>query len=197
MRIAITRPVEHATPRALFKTTVLRPASDYGQPGLEELREQTVRLLSFAEVPTETFGAQLAFNTLSGTPGDPAEGAALDARVCDETRHLLSWDRQRLALRFLTVPVFHGHGVQVHLRTRSPATLAGLNQLLSSSEFFGPPVPATEVTTLGVSCESAIVVSEPADDGLGGFWIWAVAGEVDSRTARLAVTLSGLAGGSV
>ena len=37
---------------------VIRPAADFGEPGLEELREQTIRLLSFADLPLETFGTQ-------------------------------------------------------------------------------------------------------------------------------------------
>ena len=33
---------------------VLRPAADFGQDGIEELREQTVRLLNFSEIPSAT-----------------------------------------------------------------------------------------------------------------------------------------------
>lgn len=171
--------------------TVLRPASDYGQPGIEELREQTVRLLGFADVPTETFGAQLAFNVLRevapSTDGPPAE-----TRVREDIRRILDWDRQRIAVRCLTVPVFYGHGMQLHLTTRQPGTLGDIRLALATSSFFGPPVPAARATPLLVAADSATVVAEPVEDGLGGFWIWAVAGEAGARWATMAVRLSNL-----
>src|SRR5438876_4296659 len=46
--------------------TVLQPASERGNPGVDELQEQTVNLLNFQEFETKVFNAQLAFNILSG-----------------------------------------------------------------------------------------------------------------------------------
>ena len=49
--------------------TILAPASDRGRAGVEELRKQTVQLLSFQSVDENLFGAQLSFNLLAGTLG--------------------------------------------------------------------------------------------------------------------------------
>jgi len=42
--------------------TVLEPASEHGQKGMDELHEQTVNLLSFQELPKTVFDTQIAFN---------------------------------------------------------------------------------------------------------------------------------------
>jgi aspartate-semialdehyde dehydrogenase len=191
--------VEQAVGVEQATATVLRPASDYGKDGVEELREQTVRLLSFAEVPQKTFGAQLAFNTLPVPPAEiRATGVApsLEERISAETRQLLGWDRDRLALRMVTVPVFHGHGIQLNLRTRSDATLAEIERILRSSPFFGPPVAAPQATPLVAGSEIGVVVAKPTDDGLGGYWVWVVAGEVELYSASLAAKLAGESGRS-
>ena len=89
-----------------------------------------------------------------------------------------------------TLPVFYGHGLQLHLRTRASTSLDELRQTLSSSPFFAPPQAANEVTPLLVATESCLRVAEPVEDGIGGFWIWAAAGEAGARAAQLAARLS-------
>ena len=42
--------------------TVMEPASEHGQKGMDELHEQTVNLLSFQELPKNVFDTQVAFN---------------------------------------------------------------------------------------------------------------------------------------
>jgi len=44
--------------------TVFEPVSEQGRRGMDELHEQTVNLLSFQSMPTQVFGAQVAFNML-------------------------------------------------------------------------------------------------------------------------------------
>src|SRR4051812_17693149 len=44
--------------------TILAPASERGNAGVDELQEQTVNLLNFQQVENKIFGGQLAFNVL-------------------------------------------------------------------------------------------------------------------------------------
>src|SRR5262249_17977042 len=44
--------------------TILEPASERGNAGVDELQEQTVSLLNFQEVEKKVFSGQLAFNVL-------------------------------------------------------------------------------------------------------------------------------------
>src|ERR1022692_4217390 len=44
---------------------IFEPASERGTPGVEELQQQTVGLLSFKSMPKKIFDAQLSFNMLA------------------------------------------------------------------------------------------------------------------------------------
>jgi aspartate-semialdehyde dehydrogenase len=93
---------------------VMRPASDFGEAGLEELREQTVHLLRFEPIPTDVFGRQLAFNVLPEHlfPDDERESTS---RVARETRALMALPDLPMALTVALVPLFFGHAISAHL----------------------------------------------------------------------------------
>lgn len=167
---------------------VLRPAADFGDRGVEELREQVVGLLRFDAVRSEVLGGQLAFNVLPyASAGDAPR--RIEALVSTELVKLFGWDRPRLALRTVVVPVFHGHGVQLRLRLRAPATPDEVAESLAAAGLLGAAAKsqAVEKTPLEIAGERRTVVAEIVEDGLAGFWIWAVAGEVQARGAELAV----------
>ncbi len=169
---------------------IVRPASDFGDEGVDELREQTVRLLNFAQVPRNVFGRQLAFNVIpqSVLSGDEQ---VLARRVRDEVMELLGWPTCRLALSMLTVPVFYGHGVQLRVRLGDGVLPAAVCETLSAHGLIVAAAGnGSAVTPLDVSSERATVVADVGDDGLGGAWIWAIAGETQARAAELAVRLA-------
>ncbi len=173
--------------------TVLRPAADHGDAGLDELRQQTVSLLSFAEIPTDTFGSQLAFNVI---PSLSPEGAGLEGRIASELQTLLGWDRPRATLCFATVPVFHGHFVRMRVRAAGGADADEVRQLLAAVHGLGAdsatPPPTTPVEVVG---EGRVALFEVADDGLGGIWLSAVAGESGERRALYSVAFAEQAAG--
>src|SRR5579863_1508671 len=45
--------------------TILEPASEQGQKGMDELHQQTVNLLSFQPLPKDLFDTQVAFNLVA------------------------------------------------------------------------------------------------------------------------------------
>ncbi|MCP3978959.1 MAG: hypothetical protein GY716_06450 [bacterium] len=166
---------------------VLRPAADFGAAGTEELQSQTVRLLNFAELPLDVFGKQLAFNVLpqqlAGAAGD-----AVQRRVERDVATLLGRETSPLAARLLTVPLFHGHAIQLRVALSNATDAAAVSEALQTS----PNVDAgTDAPTpLDVAGETLTKLGEVADDGQGGFWIWCAAGETDSRGGRHAVQLA-------
>jgi len=169
---------------------VLRPAADYGQAGVDELRQQTVRLLNFVEMPVETFGRQLAFNIV------PEQGLSCsvpgqEALIGRQVAELLGWDRERLALRFLAAPLFYGHAMELRLRTPNGAGLDEVREALREAGLepqagAGPLIS----TPMDVADERVIRVGDLSVDGLGGVWLWAVAGRSGTRAAELAVDLA-------
>lgn len=161
---------------------VLRPAADFGKDGIDELREQTVRLLNFSEILSPTFGKQLAFNVIpqSRLACDPPD---LDASIAGDLTELLGWDRARLTMRMLTVPVFYGHSIQLRVRFEQSVPLSRVEELL-------PRDAVRPATPLDLSGERETSIYEVSEDGLGGFWLMAVAGETDDRGAEHAVRLA-------
>jgi aspartate-semialdehyde dehydrogenase len=161
---------------------ILRPATDFGEQGVDELREQTIRLLSFSEVPTATFGRQLAFNIIPQAELADHE-PHVESRIAREAAELLGWTAPRLAVRLLAAPIFHGHALQLHLRLRAEAGPQRLCDLLGE-------VGQVGAGATPLDADERVRVSDPAADGLGGFWIWVVAGEIAGRGAERAVQLA-------
>ena len=95
---------------------VFEPASERGKKGLDELRQQTVGVLSFQKLKMDVFDAQLGFNMLAryGEEAlEPLEG--VEQRI---VRHLASLLALYPAipmpsLRLIQAPVFHGHSFSV------------------------------------------------------------------------------------
>jgi aspartate-semialdehyde dehydrogenase len=171
---------------------VLCPASDFGEPGIEELREQTVRLLSFAAVPVHTFGRQLAFNVIPHGVLPPDAAGIEERRIAADVAELLGWQRPKLSLRLITVPLFYGHGLQLRFRLERPASKDDVTRALGrwAGAGAGEDGDGAPCTPLEVTGSEQVRVAEIVEDGLGGFWIWAVAGETGARGASEAVRLA-------
>lgn len=116
---ALLAPIHGAIGLTGASVFVVRPASDFGEAGLEELREQTVHLLRFESTPTNVFGRQLAFNVLP-EPLFPLGEEAASERVVRECRELLGAPELPLAMSATLVPTFFGHAVAAHLDLAGP-----------------------------------------------------------------------------
>jgi aspartate-semialdehyde dehydrogenase len=173
---------------------VLRPASDFGDDGVEELRQQTVRLLNFTEAPKDVFGGeQLAFNLI---PQQLLAGRepGLEERLVREVGRLLCWEEPRLAVRLVTTPIFFGHAVNLRVELERDATVEAVTGTLAAAGSLRTPPDAEYTTPLQASggdpAETVSDVSEVAEDGLGGVWLWNVIGEAQGASARHAVRLA-------
>jgi aspartate-semialdehyde dehydrogenase len=168
---------------------VLRPAVDFGDEGLEELREQTVRLLNFTSVPVEVFGRQLCFNVIPDRLTEERD-SDLRRRIEGEVSRILGWPEERLALRLVTVPVFHGHTIVLNVRLGGEAAADEIISAYDGLEGIRGPEPGDALTPLEAAGTRRTYVSEVTEDGLGGFWLWVVAGELESVPGQQAVRLA-------
>jgi len=169
---------------------ILRPAADFGEAGIEELRQQTVRLLSFESVPRDVFARQLAFNVVAQSEIEDS-AFATEQRVASEARGLLEWPTERLSLRIVVVPVFLGHTAQLRVRCAGGGGAEEARSALKSGGVrLAGPGRAAPRTPLEASAEGATTVVDVSDDGRGGVWIWVVAGELPARRAGLAVQVA-------
>lgn len=182
----VLRPLHAACPLEHVVVTALRPAADFGKPAIDELREQTVRLLNFAETPTDALGRQLAFN-VAPSGALRCEPAHERARIRAEALGLMGQRPPRLALALVSVPVFYGHALQVDLFPRSAFDADAVRRILADT---GGALRSDATTPLDTTGEEGIHVARVEDDGAGGVALWVLAGEAQRLAATNALALA-------
>ena len=157
---------------------VFEPASERGKKGLDELRQQTVGVLSFQKLKMDVFDAQLGFNLLAryGEEAvEPLEG--VEERIL---RHLASLLAAYPAipmpsLRLIQAPVFHGHSFSVWIRFDENPGSDALTAGLEAAGFdVRPGDPPTNVSVAGISGLSVGAIAVDPNQPRA-CWIWMVA----------------------
>ena len=157
--------------------TILEPASQAGAPGLNELHQQTVSLLSFQSVPKEIFDTQVAFNVQAAL----GESSRVQlAKVRDAIRrHLavLAPDfASNIAINLLQAPVFHGYTVsalaEFERSVSEDEVRAALNGgvIMADADTEPSNIAAAETGDLLVSVRSEVEGSVGATQ-----WLWMAA----------------------
>ena len=129
--------------------TVLEPASERGNAGLDELQEQTVNLLNFQKVENKIFQGQLAFNILPETEA----AARTEWRIAEQLTEILGKTFPRPIISVVQAPVFHSYAFSIFVRllaAPSPEELSAQlrrNTHFSTSSFSGGPSPVGVVGT--------------------------------------------------
>jgi len=139
--------------------TVLEPASQYGRAAMDELHQQTVKLLSFQELPKQVYDTQVAFNT---TPafGDAAK-FSLAASESLIRRHYAVLAAGRLPepdVQLLHVPVFHGYGISLSVELEQPMSLDQMEASLAGEHVEVVTADAEPPTNLSVAGQSNLLV---------------------------------------
>ncbi len=171
---------------------VFEPASERGAAGLDELQEQTVRLLSFQEFPRAVYEAQVAFNLLARLGGESTAALEeVEGTIRTGVERCAPALAERLALRVLQAPVFHAHILSVFAELEQPAEVAAVEQALT-----GPRVTVLQQDELpagavDVAGRDEIVVGPVVRDRQrpNAFWIWAAADNL-RLTAHTAVDIA-------
>lgn len=167
---------------------VARPASDFGEPGLEELREQTIHLLRFESTPTEVFGRQLAFSVIPEHLFPSGEDRASE-RIARECRSLLGAPRLRLAVSLALVPTFLGHAIALHVDLARGAAAEARAALATAPGLELAADPETG-TTLDAPEEPGVIVARIDDAGPGTVSLWVLGAEPGAAAAARAVAVA-------
>lgn len=173
-RAASVAPVRSAS------ATVLEPASEYGRAAMDELHQQTVKLLSFQDLPKQFYDIQVAFNA---TPafGEAAKFnlAASESRM---RRHyaLLSAGRlPEVGIQVVHAPVFHGYTISLAVELAQPASLDQIEAALAGEHVELVTADADPPTNLTVAGQPDILTRVRSQSGKNSesksthFWIWA------------------------
>ncbi len=150
---------------------LLQPASEFGQPGMEELQAQTRNILNFQPLPTEVFGAQSAFNVHAGLPVEIQPGLAETAASIGRHLERLLANEPDLAatrpgLQVLQAPWFYGHGLSVYVQTRVQLDTGALSRALHAQE------TAPDMLAAGSAEDALIGPVRPDTLQPNGCWIF-------------------------
>jgi aspartate-semialdehyde dehydrogenase len=167
-----------AAPMRRAVVHVFEPASEHGQRGLDELRQQTVAVLSFKKLKTDVFDAQAGFNLLARYGEEALEPLEhIEQRV---ERHLASllaaWPGVPMpSLRLIQAPVFHGHSMSVWAEFAENPGVKEIGRVLEEG---GVDVRAEDPpSNVGIAGQSGISAGAIAVDANNprACWFWVVA----------------------
>lgn len=172
--------------------TAFRPASDLGKAAIDELHQQTVGLLSFAQVPKETFGLQVAFNLTPLSVLDEA-GEAVEALVRRDVVKVMGPAGSRVSLRVVQAPVFFGHVYSMRVQLGAGPTILEMEEALEVPGAIRISRGDDGRTPAELATEPGIWIGEIAPDGdrPGSYWVWVVVDALRSGSALNAARMAG------
>jgi aspartate-semialdehyde dehydrogenase len=157
--------------------TVLQPASEQGQKGMDELHEQTVNLLSFQELPKTVFDTQVAFNLVEnyGPNASPAL-QSIKQRILKHYERIAGPNTLKPALQLIQAPIFHGHAFSIYLEMEAPIALGDLSQSLAGEHVTVARQAEDSPSNVNAAGQGDILISLARDENNPtGVWIWAAA----------------------
>jgi aspartate-semialdehyde dehydrogenase len=159
---------------------VFEPASERGRPGVEELKDQTVSLLTFKGLPKRVFDEQLGFNMLVRYGSQAPEALETFERRIE--RHLASLlvscgGPNPPSLRLIQAPVFHGHSFSVWAELEDNPGVPELERALAREEIDVRGQGMDAPTAVGFAGQSGVAVGaiEVDRNNPRAVWFWMVA----------------------
>ncbi|MGM0477240.1 MAG: Asd/ArgC dimerization domain-containing protein [Pseudomonadota bacterium] len=186
-------PLEQFAGVKAVQATALRGMSGYGGAAVEELAAQTAALLNAQQREPAVFDAAVAFNLLPEAGEAEGGQAATEMAMAESVRRFLARETLPVTASAVTVPVFHGDGLALHVELASgvdPRGIAGVLRDAGMAAADGPlgPDPRGVAEGEGIQVGRIRVIGE---DGCH-LALWAVADPVRGLTVPAALTMIGL-----
>ncbi len=158
---------------------VFEPASERGQPGVDELKDQTVSLLTFKRFPRAVFDDQLGFNLLARYGADaPVSLQSVESRLERDLVTLLALSPAIPfpSLRLIQAPIFHGHCFSLWVELENNPGVAPLEKALGSPLIDVRDASLDAPTNVGFAGQSGLAVGAVTLDSNQprACWLWAV-----------------------
>ena len=177
-QIGTLSPVESCT------ATVVQPASELGQAGVEELAAQTISVLNIQSVPQTVFDRQLAFNLYPALERN-------EEFIVSQVRGMTD-PRTQLALLITQGTVFHSHTFSLFVKTREELETARVIEALQANPALVFPEGDQQFGTIDAAGKDEVLIAEVRPDPSirGGFWVWAVCDNLRRSSALNAVLVA-------
>jgi aspartate-semialdehyde dehydrogenase len=158
--------------------TVLQPASEQGQKGMDELHQQTVNLLSFQPLPKDIFDTQVAFNMVARY-GQKSQLSleSLETLVRRHYREIAGAGALQPALLLLQPPAFHGITLAMFLEMEQAVVQPRLSQALTGDHVsLAGAEDDSQPSNVNAAGQANILVSLKSEAARpNGIWLWAAA----------------------
>jgi len=180
----ILHQIAQLSPIEICSATVVQPASEFDQEGVEELAKQTISVLNVSTIPKEIFDRQLAFN-LYPAPERSEEFIVSQIRA-------LTDPRAAVALLITQGTIFHGHTFSLFIKTGEELDVARITEALSRNPAIALAEGDQEFGTIDAAGKDEVLIAEVrADPSIrGGFWVWAVCDNLRRSSALNAVLVA-------
>ena len=145
--------------------TVLEPASERGNAGVDELQEQTVSLLNFHQLSNKVFDGQLAFNIL------PEQDASekTEKRIMEQLFSILGDAFPKSLITAAQMPVFHSHVYSMFVELLTTPSVADLATQLERGTDLPSPVGVVGTDKIHVGR----IRGDPNHAGAYALWVFA------------------------
>ncbi len=168
----------------LCTATVVQPASEFEQIGVEELAQQTISVLNVRSVQKAVFDRQLAFNLYPALERN-------EEFIVDQIRALIGVDSQ-VTLLITQGTIFHGHTFSLFIKTRDDLSVDQISSRLRDNPAIVLPQADESFGTIDAAGKDEVLVAEVRRDPTirGGFWVWAVCDNLRRSSALNAVLVA-------
>ena len=172
------------SPVEICTATVVQPASELEQAGVEELAKQTISVLNIESVPKTVFDRQVAFNLFPALEHN-------EELVVSQVRALTD-ARTQIALLITQGTIFHSHTFSLFIRTREELATARITDALRANPALVFPEGDQQFGTIDAAGKDEVLIAEVRPDPTirGGFWVWAVCDNLRRGSALNAVLVA-------
>lgn len=132
--VVALKPIHDAVGITRINVATYQAVSGAGTSGIEELADQTAKLLNGKPIEPETMPAQIAFNAIPQIDTFQDNGYTREEmKMAWETCKILQDDSIAVNATCVRIPVFYGHSEAVHIETREPISIEAARELLANS----------------------------------------------------------------
>lgn len=180
----ILRQIETLSAVELCTATVVQPASEFEQEGVEELAQQTISVLNIHAVPKTVFDRQLAFNLYPALEHNE--------EVIVSQIKALTDARSEVALLITQGTIFHGHTFSLFVRTKDALETKQILDALRANPAIALPEGDQQFGTIDAAGKDEVLIAEVRPDPhiRGAFWVWAVCDNLRRSSALNAVLVA-------
>jgi aspartate-semialdehyde dehydrogenase len=176
----------------LCTATVVQPASELDQVGIEELARQTVSVLNVQSVPQEIFGRQLAFNLYPMAERNEPFLAAQIRDLVNAGANGGGAAAPPVALQITQGTIFHSHTFSLFVKLGGDLGEQQIASALKANRAIDFAEGDQEFGTIDAAGKDEVLIAQVRRDEAvdGGFWIWAVCDNLRRSSALNAVLIA-------